>query len=108
MRVLVVLFLCFGFIRCDEVIISYLTSSESHELSSVNISLLTNDPRLQNMLSYSGYIKVDPSFTNNYDINYFFWFFEAIESSKTFVYSKTNYINELTLCFSLVVTIFHL
>ena len=76
-RLFLVVFFIIGFVSCGEVSISSLTSSECHEQTLVNMSTLTTDPLLQNMLSYSGYVTVDPSLTNNYDVNYFFWFFEA-------------------------------
>lgn len=86
-----------GIVSCGEVSISSLTSSQCHEQTLVDMSSLTTDPVLQNMLSYSGYVTVDPSLTNSYNVNYFFWFFEATKSSKTFVFSiiSKNILNDI-------------
>ena len=83
--VVAVICILIGSILCDQVNISFLNVDDAHTRSFVNISSITTDPLLQEMISYSGYITVDPLLSNHYNANYFFWFFEATQSSKRFV-----------------------
>ena len=83
-RTTILIFLLLGCSICTEVNISLLSSAEAHSQSFVNTTYL-NDPALQSITSYSGYITVDPSLTNNHVANYFFWFIESTQSSKRFV-----------------------
>ena len=66
----------------EQVNISGLSSREAHEVAFV----ISSDASLSKMVSYSGYIAVDDSITQSHDVNYFFWFFEALQSSSPCVH----------------------
>ena len=74
-----------GAVMAAEVNISALNVTVAHVESAVDLSLISGDPGNAGRVSYSGYVQVDPSLTKNQPVNYFFWFFEALSSSKRYV-----------------------